>query len=112
MTTDDVLLTVSPPPFLGQVMEKPLGLCWIPKVLEGGLVQICPFIKKTSALQSLGYNLGVAHITAVPEPASWSSAVKQQGKLRHGQAGADTDPAPSPGLFQDVCGTDVLSQDK
>lgn len=40
-----------------------------PKFLEDGLVKICPFIKKTSALQSLGRDLGIAHITAVPEPA-------------------------------------------
>lgn len=43
------------------------------KVLEDVLVQFCLLIKKASALQSPGCNLGIAHITAVPEHTSWSS---------------------------------------
>lgn len=43
------------------------------EVLEDGLVQSCAFIKENPAVQSLGYNLGIIHITAVPKPASPSS---------------------------------------
>lgn len=53
----------------GLVLPNPAEM----KVLEDGLVQICPLIKKASALQSPGCNLGTAHITAVPEHTGRSS---------------------------------------
>lgn len=53
----------------GLVLPDPAEI----KVLEDDLVQICPLIKKASALQSPGCNLGITHITAVPEHTTRSS---------------------------------------
>lgn len=83
------------------------------EVLEDGLVQSCAFIKENLAAQSLGYNLGIIPITAVPKPASPSSLpFYRWGNRSTGRQGLSTDPVPGPGLSWDVCIMEVMSQDK
>lgn len=83
------------------------------EILEDGLVQSCAFIEGDPAVQSLGYNLGITHITAVPKPASPSSLpFYRWGNRSTGRQGLSTDPLPHPGLSWDVCIMEVLSQDK